>query len=310
MRSEHRPAVVACAVLALVALPSRGLAQGGGSRGGLEPVPPATTAPAALDHFAAEHYISIQGSAEVRVEPTELRVVLALTEDNPTAEECHTKMNARVATLTSELQAQGVGPERVFVDFISLLPRYAWGVEKQEGRDVAVERLDGFVLQTNVHLALADEGQARSAVGTAAGLGVPDVLAFDYWSADLDAVKAQAHERALAEARRKADLMLGLFETRPGLINVHESTRVLQPRMLYRSFQNQYAGAIQMSYRGDLPAVSAPRPQNTYYHGPPGGTDVQSAELPMRPQLSVISKVTLYFAAPDRPAPCPHHDGR
>lgn len=313
-----RPHVVLVLVLGAAALASAGFppeaapspiasppapVQSAGSRGGVN-APAAVVHAAPLpDHFAVEHYITIQGSAELRVVPTEVRVVLALTSDGATAAECHAHSKERVDALRAALQESDAAVEEFLVDFIALLPRYDWQVEERAGQRLAVERVTGYRLQTNVHLRTLSEAAAQGAVGEALALGITDVLAFDYDAAGLDAKKTEAQALALAEAERKAGLLLAGFATPPKRINVHESTRVVPPVDQYRSFGNDYSAAVTMPYRGELPQVAAARPKNTYYHGSGHATDVRPAGLPMQPEVAVVSAVTLYFAAPDRPAP-------
>ena len=73
-------------LLALAMIPlSLVMAQSSGSRGGLgEPGSHQNQLPD-LDHKVAQRYITIEGSAEVRVAPTEIRVVLAVTDEGKTA---------------------------------------------------------------------------------------------------------------------------------------------------------------------------------------------------------------------------------
>lgn len=276
--------------------------QSAGSRGGVETAATTTLSAPLPDHFAAEHYITIQGSAELRIVPTEVRVVLALTNDGATAIECHEQARERVDALRAALQTSDA-VEEFLVDFIALLPRYDWQVEDRGGRSMAVEKEVGFRLQTNVHLRTRSEAAAQAAVGAALALGITDVLAFDYDAAELNAKKAEAQALALVEAERKASLLLRGFQPSPKRINVHEATRVVRPVEQYRSFDNSYSATVTVPYRGELPQVEAVRPKNTYYHGSGITADVQPAGLPMQPEIAVVSTITLYFAAPDRPAP-------
>ena len=57
--------------------------------------------------------------------------------------------------------------------------------------------------------------------------GVTDIIAFDYWSRDLDEVKVAARAQALQAAQSKAEDLLGtIFEHRPPTINLQEQTVV------------------------------------------------------------------------------------
>lgn len=277
-------------------------AQSSGSRGGVSRSSAGEASTAPSDH-AAERFITITGTAEVRVAASAIRVVLAINSSADSAAACQAAFVQKRDELIEALTPAGVARDAIVTDMIALLPVYAWRIEKQEGREVAVEHLTGYRLQNNVHVKVATEAQAQQAIAAALAHDVTDVIAVDHWSDTLDQHKATAQERALAEARRKATLLLGaLFETKPMPINVHEQTRVVYPKDSYESFENAYAGAIQQNYgRDNIPTIATFRPKNTYYQGFFAAADVQDAAMPMEPEISVVSTVKLYYAAPGRP---------
>ena len=177
-----------------------------GLRGGVEREGLEGTDLAALDPKVAEGYITIEGRAEVRVRPTDVRMVLAVTSEAETAQKCQQSIDATIDSLKKAWTKLGIGPERIVVDFIAVLPRYQWTMEKQLGVDVEVEKKVGYRMQTNVHLAAKGEAEARAALRLALEQDITDIIAFDYWSKDLDDVKAKVRLQALKAARGKADV--------------------------------------------------------------------------------------------------------
>ena len=155
-------------------------------------------------------------------------------------------------------------------------------------------------MQSNLHLAVKDDAQAMSAIGIAFDAGVADIIAFDYWSKELDQVKVKARTAAVKAARDKAEVLLGaLFEKQPPVINVQEATRIYYPETLYESFTNSSDAQYQSTYsRRDIPRIRMFRPKNTYYRGLYMDADVQSKDLPMRSEISVVSTVRLYYESP------------
>ena len=272
-------------------------AQDAGMRGGVSRVT-IDRGRAEPDPDSIDRFIAVEGKVEIRVEPTEIRVVLALTSEGVTAQGCEDDNKRKSDALLTALRDVGIAADAMRVDFISVLPVYDWKIEKEGGRDIAVEHRVGYRLQSNLHVAVPSERQARAAVTEAFKLDITDVLAFDYWSKDLDRIKIQAQEKALAEAGRKSDLLLSVFAERPAPINVHEATWVHLPHDMYRAFQTAYAAGYQGSYRSNIPHISAFRPKNTYYHGFDERVDDGDPSLLMRPQISVVSSVILYFDSP------------
>ncbi|MHC4404682.1 MAG: SIMPL domain-containing protein [Planctomycetota bacterium] len=302
MPTPHRlPTLWAVLAVLVLLVPRAADAQMVGARAGAEWLQlGAAEATAALDHRAIENYITIEGKVEKRLDPTALRIVLAILVEQPTAPACQSECRKREEELVKALKGPGVDPDAIVVDFISILPVYEWEIEVREGESVAVEKRSGFRMQSNVHVEVATEEKAREALKTAFEIGVSDVIAFDYWNEDVDRCKKEARAEALQVAKEKAELLLGsLFADPPAPLNVHESTRVVYPRSLYHSFENVYAEEIAIPYSEEqIPTLRVARPKNTYYRGLMEEADVVGQGLPLRPQISVVSSVRLYYATP------------
>jgi len=273
-----------------------------GSRGGVEPRSQLVSGLPVLDPQVAEGYITIEGRAEVRIPPTDVRMVLAVTSEAETAQQCQQSIDATIVRLKETWSALQIEPERIVVDFIAVLPDYQWTPEQHGNVDVEVEKKVGYRMQTNVHLAAKGEAEAQAALGRALALGLTDIIAFDYWSKDLNEFKLQAREQALKAARDKAEVLLGtLFSERPPVINVQEQMTIQYPESLYHSFVNvadEAASGYAGPTRHNVPFIRAYRPRNTYYRGVSSDSDIQPRELAMKPEISVISTVRLYYKSP------------
>ena len=255
---------------------------------------------APLDPEVAQGYITIEGQAELRVKPTEIRVVLAVTAEGTTPSECKQKVTETIKSLTAAWMKAGIAQESIVEDFIAVLPRYEFDIEKIRDQEVAVEKKAGYLIQTNLHLAVKNDVEAMEAINLAFENDVADIIAFDYWSKELDEMKIKARAEAVKAAQEKSVTLLGaLFEQKPSLINLQESTRVYYPESLYESFTNSNDAEYETSNsRRDIPVVRTFRPKNTYYRGLYPDGDVQSKELPMESEISIVSTVRLYFESP------------
>jgi len=295
------------AVMIAATIAARLPGQGGGSRAGVQPAAtfagqPVAPPSASPDHEAVESNIEIVGTAEIRVKPTAVRVIMALTSQGATAEECMKANEKKEQALTQAWSKMGVPDDKVFLDFISMLPVYEWNVQQQEGNRYLVEDLSGYLVQTNAHIQVANEAEARAAVRAAFQLGMTDIISFDYWCESLDNYKVQAQKQALANAQRKAELLLTAHfrnAQTPKPLNIREQTQVIYPKSLYESFTNDYSQSLHRTYhRQSLPEIRAFRPKNTHYRGFFGHTDSQDPRLPMQPEISVVSTISCYYAAP------------
>ncbi|MEQ1903201.1 MAG: SIMPL domain-containing protein [Pirellulaceae bacterium] len=246
--------------------------------------------------------IEVSGAAEIRVKPTEIRLVLATVAEGTTANECQTASSQRVQKLSVDLQKIGIAQESIFEDFISILPIYEFEEMELKKFTVMKETLVRFRFQSNLHLKLTDNAQASRALRVAFENGITDIIAFDYWSPDLEAAKTEAFQKAIAAARAKAKIIFDseLFPEKLPMVNFTEEGRVIFPKDMYSSYQNTIEQSLTTSYnwRPDIPRLNAARPMTTYYRGPELTGESLSRELPMKPEISVVSKVNLYFDSP------------
>ena len=286
-------------LLVLTSLPvSVSVGQHGGSRAGVENYSDYTENLSMLSREAAEGFITIDGRAEIRLRPTEIRIVLAVTSEGQTAQECQQTIDETIRKLKAAWTGMGIPDEKIVEDFIAVLPVYEWIVEKRGTRDADVEKKSGFRMQTNIHLAVVNDASVKKALTLAFEQGVTDIIAFDYWSKELDEMKTTAREQAVKAARNKSDILLALFEDRPPLINVQEQTTIRYPESLYDSFVNTFDEELTPGRRDDQPSIRAYRPRNTYYRGLRTDSDIQGRELPTSPEIYLVSTVRLYFESP------------
>jgi uncharacterized protein YggE len=271
--------------------------RGGSQQLALEPRLPAP------DPQTAERVIAIEGRAVLRVVPSGLRVVLALSAAAPSAVEAAAAGRTLVETVCTRLTGAKVAADAIDVDFIATVPIYAWAVEEQAGKEVLAERRKGMRIQYNLHVAVPDESAARVATEAATAVPGVDLLAVDYWSDRLAEVQVEAMRSALAAAQAKAAVLLAVFPTPPVPINVHESTRVFQPQHLYHALTATEDSAGSFYAGHEIPRIPASRPMNVYYRGLVGDVDVMPQQMPGRRDIEVVSTVRLYYEAPGRPAP-------
>lgn len=274
-------------------------AQFGGSRAGVEGDAIGVGDLPILNREVVEGFIAIDGRAEIRVKPTEIRIVLAVTSEAVNADECQIQIEGTIGKLKNAWAAIGVPADNIVEDFIAVLPQYAWEIEKDGDSEVGVEKKSGYRMQTNVHLSVPNDENASKVLAAAFKNGVTDIIAFDYWSKELDEIKVKARTLAVKAAKNKSETLLGeLLEVVPPIVNVQEKTTIHFPDSLYHSFVNTNNEELANSWRREIPFIRAIRPRNTYYRGLNSAGDIQPLELPMKPEISVVSTVRLYFESP------------
>ena len=285
--------------LGLVAGFDMASAQMSGSRGGVT-TGASSVGLAKLSAQESQSVITIDGTAVLRLEPSRIRIVLALTTEAVSSSECHEKMDQQLQSLRSQWKTVGIKDDQIVEDFISVLPRYSFEMKDVNNRQVAIEQKVGYLMQTNLHVSVADDVEAMKALRTAFAANVTDIIAFDYWSDALDAKKKEALSQATKAAKEKADLLLSVLAKRPQVINVQEQTTVHYPESMYESFENSHSAQYSQSYlsRHDIPRILLPRPQNTYYRGFLPNADVQPKSLAMKTELAIVSTVRIHYQSP------------
>ncbi len=297
----RRHPIAASVTLSLTLLATTGAAQAAGFRAAGDAVASVVrlAMPTAGD---AERVITIEAVAEVRVVPSRLRVVFAVSAEGPDTAGASTAVRTLLAETRTKLQTAGVAPTDIDADFIAARPIYGWRVEKQGGHDVLAEVRTGVRVQHNLHVAVADEGAALAAIEAAAARDGVELLAVDYWSHELEAQQVAARRKAIAAAQAKAQLLLAVFPEPPMPINVAETTRIFYPHQLYHGLSAS-AETVRTYYsRDELPRVPAQRPMRVYYRGLFDDIDAPVAAMPGKREIEIVSTVRLYYAAPGRPA--------
>src|SRR5262245_23265080 len=67
-------------------------------------------------------YIAIKGQAERRVKPTEIRLVVAVTEEAARPADCYRQLADRIQGVKTSWINAGISPDKIVDDFIAMLP--------------------------------------------------------------------------------------------------------------------------------------------------------------------------------------------
>lgn len=293
--------LAAIAIFVLLSMPVSGLcAQFAGARGGVVYNPATNNGSPAMAPEVVQGFVTVDGKAELRVKPTQIRIVIAVSAEADTPQNCQAQVQQKIADLKLGWQQLGIRESDVVDDFIAVLPRFEFEIEKRKTGNVAVEKKVGFLMQSNLHVAVKDDEQAMKVIRVAFANNVADIIAFDYWNDQIGEIKKQARAAAIAAAKEKSDTILSVFDKRPELINVSESTQTVYPQTLYESFENSNDQTFYSSGKSfrDTPVIRTFRPKNTYYRGLYSDSDLQPDKLPMKSEISVVSTVRLFYESP------------
>lgn len=256
--------------------------------------------PPMLQPENALNYITIDGTADMRIEPEGIRLVLAITSESEMADGCQEKNAAQVEAVREAWAGLNIPEENIVDDFINVLPVYEWRLVDRDDQQVRIQQREGYRMQSNLHLSVKSEKEAMEAINLAFKQGVTDIVTFDYWSSKLDEQKVKARAAAVAVAQEKAKTLLAVFPEPPKVINIQESTAVFYPHSLYRTYENVLEENIEYlpdNWR-NKPAIKAYRPKMTFFQGLQTRSDKRPSSPAMRPEISVVSTVRIYYQSP------------
>lgn len=241
--------------------------------------------------------IRVTGTSAIRVPIEGIRLVLAVTAEGDSANACQQEVAEDIAAIRTSWLQIGIQEADVVEDFISLLPRYVWGLEDRGGESFRVQQRDGYRMQTNLHVAVKTEEQAMQVIQAGFGETNLEVITFDYWSSKLDEEKQKAIAAALTAAQQKSEILLAVFEEKPKVINVLESTIVSFPASMYTTYENVLEEDWN-HWNSDKPSIKAFRPKMTFYRGLGGGADTGPKTAAMHPEIGIVSTVQILYQSP------------
>jgi len=179
-----------------------------------------------------ESTLNVSGQGETQAAPDRATVRLGAQAQGNDATTAQNEVNVVLQAALTRIRALGIEEKRIRTENLSLFPTY----ENQKPGDQNTPRITGYrasnVLAVEVeNLALV--GRVIDS-GLAAGINTIEGVSFDLKNED--AARSQALERAVAQARRKAEtLARALGMHLDGVVEVTESgVSVAPPQPMYR----------------------------------------------------------------------------
>lgn len=242
--------------------------------------------------------IAVSATVETRIPAEEIRLVLGLTSEQQSAQAALQDLKARSRAIREDLSKIGILEGKVVEDFISVLPKLEWTPGKWEEENIRIQKLIGYRMQLNLHISVPTEAKAMEAIDKTFQHGHAEVIIFDYWSSQIEKQKQDAMAAAVGRAKVKAETLLSVFDKVPPVINVREETQVFFPNALYETYTNLVEDDLIPRYWQDRMALKMFRPKMTFYRGAISNADVLPKTAPMRPEITVMSTVSIFYESP------------
>jgi hypothetical protein len=219
-------------------------------------------------NVSSETYI--QAEILYNAKPTSYTAILCITKDAKTSQEVDKLVNDKLNTLKTGLSNIGLGMDKVYVDFVSLVPKYEIDATQKSNAKIVNELPTGFQLKKNIHITFTDAKMLDQIASLAAQSEIYDLAKVDVNIPNIDAILEEMRQKALRVTENKLKLynQMGIKATAVG---VGDNFAVHYPTDQYESYSafTQDAGAIQnysKFYKGKLDVRVATKDRTIYYN--------------------------------------------
>ncbi|MBR0871857.1 SIMPL domain-containing protein [Bradyrhizobium tropiciagri] len=144
--------------------------------------------------------ISVTGEATVSVAPDQAMIDGGVTSDAKTAREAAEANNAAMAKVLAALKGAGLDDKDYQTSRLSLQPKYAAGISS------GPSTINGYRASNRVTIKVRDVSKVAGVIDTLVGAGANEIGGINFVVSQASKVLDEAREKAVADARRKADI--------------------------------------------------------------------------------------------------------
>jgi uncharacterized protein YggE len=178
-----------------------------------------------LSAAAAEEPRSVQvnGEGVVKVEPDQVKLQFGIESNDRVLVKAKDDNTARTKKLLDTLKALGVASKDIQTGFVQINPRYEYANNRQV--------LVGYTAMKQLSVTLKDLQNYGKVLNGVIEAGADHVNGVQFESSKADELKDEARKRAVADAKRKAQLLAGELNQKVGVpLSIQESEApVYQP---------------------------------------------------------------------------------
>jgi uncharacterized protein len=153
----------------------------------------------ALAQTALVPMITVSGEATVSVAPDQAQIEAGVASDAKTAREASEANNAAMSKVLLALKGAGIAEKDYQTSRLSLQPQYA---PNRSGPSPIV----GYRASNRVTVRIREVGKLASVIDVLVGAGANDIGGINFTVSNASKLLDEARERAVADARRKAEI--------------------------------------------------------------------------------------------------------
>lgn len=164
----------------------------------------------AVSMAEAEHVITVNASAQVKVEPDKASFSVSVITQGATADEASAANAEPVNAVIAALKEAGVAPENIQTTYTDLYPQYGYADEPQtDGAMIAYGGNDivSYEMRTGIEVTGVDIDEVTVLMGACVSAGATGVDGPRYYVSSYDEAYQQALVEAIESSRAKAQVM-------------------------------------------------------------------------------------------------------
>ncbi|MGY3531339.1 MULTISPECIES: SIMPL domain-containing protein [Bradyrhizobium] len=147
--------------------------------------------------------ISVTGEATVSAAPDEAQLDAGVTTDGKTAREATDANNVTMGKVLAALKGAGVAEKDYQTSRLSLQPQFA---NRTPSSNNAPPSIVGYHASNRVTIKLRDVSKVAGVIDVLVGAGANDIGGLNFSVSQASKLLDEARERAIADARRKAEI--------------------------------------------------------------------------------------------------------
>ncbi|HEX2792178.1 MAG TPA: SIMPL domain-containing protein [Candidatus Paceibacterota bacterium] len=184
----------------------------------------------AFGYTAGEPYntITVEGTGEAVAVPDIAQITFTVTESSANVAEAQEAATAKTDEALEYLTSQGIEANDVKTQYYNVSPRYTYdSVACGYGMPCPPQapRITGYDVSQSIQVKVRDIAKAGDILGGLGSIGVQNISGPNFIVDDEDAVRAEAREAAIDEAREKARALSSQLGVRLGkVMSFYENT--------------------------------------------------------------------------------------
>ena len=147
----------------------------------------------------AETAISVSGEGSVLVSADHATVSLGITARNKDVQQAQQQANQAIASIRASLKENGIAEEDINTGMINIYANYDYSSEN--------EMISGYTANATLAIRLSDTALAGQVIDLAFAAGANTLEGISFYAEDTEAAKKEALEKAVADARQKAEIL-------------------------------------------------------------------------------------------------------